>query len=1554
MEYIIYNKSGEELTTVSRFTLDDTDMGTSAITMSLTSPTPIDFGNGDYLIFRNEKYTLNYIPSVKRQARTGSYGEAFVYDNIIFNSCRDELTRCMFYDVVENDNGIPYTSSPSVTFTDSGLAQIKMRVQANLDRVYGEGAWEVFIQDGAIRKDGDPINDYNYSFSSQSVWEVLVQMSSSQDVNFTVRNIYAEDGAIVDRKIITLGATHDVAPKDYAYGKGNGFKSIEAQSQESEQVITVLHAYGNTQNMPYRYYNHLVDGHYDKDKDWDSTHPLASLYMPNLSLPGFGTKPTGTVKYYNRDLAEGLEVNYAFAAVVTFYDVQYNVVKTRDDAAFAFVQRVKTENGSQYVYDTYLQSLRSYGRYGYKEGDKYFNSDDDENGYDDIYPSAKWLTDENGDPVAVVTNGDDIADNGVPLEDGTIDVQNFTIDIADVGFNVRDDNYGADAVPQLVMTSGMCTSRTFDISDCVERKDNNGNVIGYTLTCVRTKDEAIDRYFPYSDYHIKAGDTFAFLNIQMPYVYVEKSAEQLLKEGLKYLAAHDTNTITLKPEMDNIFLAKESGEYRLADLLRSGLRLNIVDDDIAAYTPLSGLTISQLRIEVGNSLIDEYEVTLASDKEADMLSRVVSEVKNYFAANNSSSSLRIITSADGTPPSDHSVYSSKRTDKQFLRKDVSDRSAGTISSDKGFEGGEFKQNVSGVGIYKDSEGVWHIETDVLSVRRKLVAKTLEIQEVKHIGGQTMLTAAGNTIACVVEHVDEQFFRCYFPKSDNGKAVTNTWEVGDQAYCQMFNLANNNGTAESRFYWRLVTATSNGTTDDTTTIEVDGVEVDASGYHFIDLSCDDPGVSGGYIDGSDVPQAGDKVVQLGYRGDDTDRQNAIIAAGAGGGSPYIYLFYGIKTFELPSDPDRLKPNDNKLTGQLTITAGSSGASNLSDFATAVQEKIRVGARNLLRNSGFTGDYLSEQLSDTKELDADSPLWSDALDHWTTEGTITINEDKSAVSGYSAHIEGGSISQTVDENVAVGDTFVLSFYLQGSVEYEFGGVSGTLRNGVGTFEKPKLQTVYLTAETAENTLRIADKTTTDAEGMTSIADGTIYDLQLERGNVATEWSHNYLDNSSDRAYYQSLKYLSGALRGSTSINGGLILTNVIELGNYTDNEQTDVTAGLSGTRSDNSVSEDVAFWGGGTLEEAIKALAKYGTTNTTQTESGLAQAVIGHNGTAVFNNIHINGSGTFTGAVTITGGQSKTDIDNALQGVSDNKDSITTLGEQIAAIAANFSDLDYLKKALAQSTTIEGGVVATSLLLLGSKDASGNYNALAGLSGIDSVNDGTGVALFFGGNPYANGTSTKADESLAKAVFRFDGSGFLAGGTLSWSKNGFITSKSPFMERWVDIREYIGVGGGYTVDYSLGANIKLTGTNSVYTLATPSEAESATYWQTCFMLNVKSESMTMVLQADTNDFFHVTSYDSDNPIEGRYIVLHPQYSPYQLEAYKVGSGVRWQIPRRNCGYCHTETRTIGGTDYSVIVVGDTKEQSFTIGTKKYSFSNGILVKVTDIDDGGTGTP
>ena len=63
--------------------------------------------------------------------------------------------------------------------------------------------------------------------------------------------------------------------------------------------------------------------------------------------------------------------------------------------------------------------------------------------------------------------------------------------------------------------------------------------------------------------------------------------------------------------------------------------------------------------------------------------------------------------------------------------------------------------------------------------------------------------------------------------------------------------------------------------------------------------------------SDLPAVGDVVVVLGNRSDAT-RQNAIIEAGAGSGSPFIRFYRGINSYTLPLPVIQLSPDETWLT------------------------------------------------------------------------------------------------------------------------------------------------------------------------------------------------------------------------------------------------------------------------------------------------------------------------------------------------------------------------------------------------------------------------------------------------------------------------------------------------------------------------------------------------------------------------------------------------------------------------------------------------------------------
>ena len=148
-------------------------------------------------------------------------------------------------------------------------------------------------------------------------------------------------------------------------------------------------------------------------------------------------------------------------------------------------------------------------------------------------------------------------------------------------------------------------------------------------------------------------------------------------------------------------------------------------------------------------------------------------------------------------------------------------------------------------------------------------------------------------------------------------------------------------------------------------------------------------------------------------------------------------------------------------------------------------------------------------------------------------------------------------------------------------------------------------------------------------------TIWDVQLERGTVASSWGTSMKDNQSNTAYYQLLQYLSSAIKdGNTTVIGGLILSNMLLLGNPKTNGN---TAGISGIYEDEN---DVAIWGGGTYIQALETVMKYvdnpSYIPTEEELASMAKIVITHGGRAILNDAIFRGivyasGGNFNGEI-----------------------------------------------------------------------------------------------------------------------------------------------------------------------------------------------------------------------------------------------------------------------------------------------------------------------------------
>ena len=124
-----------------------------------------------------------------------------------------------------------------------------------------------------------------------------------------------------------------------------------------------------------------------------------------------------------------------------------------------------------------------------------------------------------------------------------------------------------------------------------------------------------------------------------------------------------------------------------------------------------------------------------------------------------------------------------------------------------------------------------------------------------------------------------------------------------------------------------------------------------------------------------------------------------------------------------------------------------------------------------------------------------------------------------------------------------------------------------------------------------------------------------------------------------------------------------------------------------------------------------------------------------------------------------------ITQIINGTSDTSDSA-----QVAQA------LHVIKASLNENTSIDGGLILTSLISLRS-----NNQVWAGISGLyDATELGGGIASWYGGLMKDYETLKDAQKNQgwdtqkwAKSLFRFDGSGYLAGGNITWDKDGIVT-------------------------------------------------------------------------------------------------------------------------------------------------------------------------------------
>lgn len=277
---------------------------------------------------------------------------------------------------------------------------------------------------------------------------------------------------------------------------------------------------------------------------------------------------------------------------------------------------------------------------------------------------------------------------------------------------------------------------------------------------------------------------------------------------------------------------------------------------------------------------------------------------------NGGSGVYVIGENDVTPETDSNVYSARRTRNNFLSKTEDDIAQGIIRFVKGLKFGAkavdnplgissdgtatlkevvsaaFRSGALGSGFklgdYNGS-GDSYLEVDRLLVRKAAEFVRLVIRELQSVGGEIVLSPAAMKVSNVVyfergtvlpeydgSALRYDVYRCYFSQKKGDEEIENQFVMGDLVRCQTFNVKEGvSENVKNRYYWRKVYKV---------------------GKDFIDVLAD-------FCDtGSDIPQAGDELVQMGNVSD-TARQSVVVLSAYGADAPSFKMYYGVDSYSL---------------------------------------------------------------------------------------------------------------------------------------------------------------------------------------------------------------------------------------------------------------------------------------------------------------------------------------------------------------------------------------------------------------------------------------------------------------------------------------------------------------------------------------------------------------------------------------------------------------------------------------------------------------------------------
>ena len=925
--------------------------------------------------------------------------------------------------------------------------------------------------------------------------------------------------------------------------------------------------------------------------------------------------------------------------------------------------------------------------------------------------------------------------------------------------------------------------------------------------------EDYGRFLPDTTLHPKDGDTFVLYNwnsTKLGDALVPSASNELLADAIKNLkkSVIDPTTYTCTAE-DNY-----SYNHGRGNLHGVGDRVNLYNKGYGDGYRSSRVIGYEFSLDIPFDGAKYYVGEKPSYSRLNAMESKIEELiyngQSYLNGNGGSGrSIYIIKSYDSITPTDYNVFSAKAVDEQRLNKTKDDTAKGTITWEKiqkllsGLLVGN-SNSENGGSWTPDTEGRSHLITDYLEVRMKAIFEELVVKKTSTIGGKEIISPAGGVVAHKVEevtvtynNVSQKAYRCYFLAEQEGDAVDNDFSVNDQVRSESFNVRK--GTYHkvgNHFYWRLVIGR-----------DEDPVEVEGKKYHYIDLSDTDCATA------SDVPAKGDVLSQCGNR-TDVERQNCLIFSAVDTYSPSISLYHGINSYSF-ANKEYVEYGVNKQTNKAffnvygdmyvgdrpTKENGYEGSSYIKYDSAAKQVSVKgkISAKSTVdgkelsqyikENSakGLTEEQVNNLIKNSQVITDLQNQVDGAIETWFYEGVPTLKNAPAS-----------SWTTDKDKDTHLGDLY---YDNKTGKAYRFAKDGNTYKWTVitDTDIAKALSDASKAQETADGKMKVFSTQPNPPYQVGDIwvnatypTDGSIYKNEVLRCQTkkaagsqfaiadwikASKYTDDTVANAAKAAAEKAQKAAETAQTNITNL-GKTVTTNKKAFDNYVKDGYLEPSE-IAAMAQDSKRLEDDFAAAQKSYNEVKDAEVLKGTKELTDLNTAFATLTTAKKElikylsdiSARYNAADTNGKATIVSAV----GTKFTNFQSAYSAFYDklglaNAYITSKIYVNLGVVIGDVTSLAYLKKALMDTpdTEINGGLVLTSLI--GLRDTDGNTTA--GINGITEKSaKGGGVAAWFGGEmvdkDYNDGSKTPAN-----TIFRFDGSGYVAGGAIWWGTDGRV--------------------------------------------------------------------------------------------------------------------------------------------------------------------------------------